>query len=364
MAVFQKKDRKGKKCWYIDYYLGGKRKWELVGFEPFVTKAVAEQAERKRRSDIYSGAFIDPKKESKMTFAEFSERYIELHSKKNKSWRDDECRMKDLTAHFESLLLTEVTPDKIEAFISGQRAKKIRSKTGIDRNITLTTINRKLMLLKSMFNRAIDWGDYNLAHPMRRIKLFKENNARDRYLREGEIEALLKVCQEPLRSVVILALNTGLRQSEIRKIKFEDINLELDQLRVPDQKNGKKSYIPLNKGAREVLMQLETKPGLFNYDWRTSWRAAVKAAKITDFKFHDLRHTAGTYMLAACKNLTTVQRILRHSDPRMTQRYAHTMETQMNAAVSNMWTLNGHQNKSTEMKPEKATHSKSLVQNG
>jgi integrase len=152
-----------------------------------------------------------------------------------------------------------------------------------------------------------------------------------------------------------------MRKGEIRLIKFEDINLELDQIKIPNQKNGKTSFIPMNKAAKDALMQLQTHPGLFDYDWKKAFLNALKKAKITDFRFHDLRHTFGTYALKNCKNLTTVQRIMRHADPKTTLRYAHTIDTELKSAVDNMWTVGWTVKDPNLMEKKNDTSSKSFA---
>ena len=81
--------------------------------------------------------------------------------------------------------------------------------------------NRELSCLKTLFNKAIEWGKLEL-NPMKKVKLWKENNQRVRYLEKEEIKRLLENCPDYLKPIVLVALNTGMRQGEILNLQWPD----------------------------------------------------------------------------------------------------------------------------------------------
>ena len=111
---------------------------------------------------------------------------------------------------FPEKLLHELTPLDIEKY------KKERIKT-----VAPATVNRELACLKTIFNKAIEWGKVE-QNPVRKVKLYQENNRRVRYLESDELDRLLPECADHLNPMVTTALNTGMRRGEILNLKWKD----------------------------------------------------------------------------------------------------------------------------------------------
>jgi len=94
------------------------------------------------------------------------------------------------------------------------------------------------------------------VNPVRQVHLFKENNQRVRYLSQEEMRSLLDNAPEPLKSIIIIALHTGMRQGEIVNLKWHDINLELKTVYLEDTKSGEKR-IPINEIVCNLLWTLK-----------------------------------------------------------------------------------------------------------
>src|SRR5687767_6998926 len=112
--------------------------------------------------------------------------------------------------------------------------------------------NREVAMLKNLYNRCREWGLYEGENPAVGIKLLKEPQQRLRYLEHDEEARLLERCTEPLRSLLIVAINTGLRiEAEALKLKWEDVDFRRKQLTVPAAyaKSGKTRTISLNSRA-------------------------------------------------------------------------------------------------------------------
>lgn len=187
---------------------------------------------------------------------------------------------------------------------------------------------------KHFFQKAEDWG-LIAENPNRRIKLQKENNRRLRFLSLEECGNLLASCSSlMLRQIVEMALNTGMRKSELLLLEWEHVNLRQGFLEILDQKNGEYDTIPLNKRSAEILRsiprRLDSKyvfpgkiPGKPFADLKRRFGNTVKSAGLKDVTFHTLRHTAASYLVMAGVDLATVREILRHKSFSMTLRYSH-----------------------------------------
>jgi len=221
--------------------------------------------------------------------------------------------------------------------------------------VSPASVNRELATLKNMFTMAIKWS-YVKTNPAKEVKLLKEPPGRLSYLKPEEFKALLTVCNDHIRPIIVTALNTGMRKGELQKLKWTDIDFKNRKITVVESKNNESRVVPINKTLHKELFPLSKrskgeyvfsdKNGLPYGDIKKSFLTALKKAKIEDFHFHDLRHTFGSYLVMQGVNLKTVQQIMGHKDIRMTMRYAHLSPEYVQKAVEtldNLWSLFGHQ---------------------
>jgi integrase len=113
-------------------------------------------------------------------------------------------------------------------------------------------------ILGLIYHVRDEWKILN-SHPCQGVKQFKESNRRPRFLTAEECKTLLDACpgaDATLRQVIELALNTGMRKSEVLRLKWEHANLRQEDLEILDQKNGEYSTIPLDKRALEILRSI------------------------------------------------------------------------------------------------------------
>lgn len=322
--------------YWIDYRVNGRRVRRKIGPQ----KKLAEGIMRKIRVEILEGRYLDRKKQEKMTFKEFSEIYAENYGKKKKSWETtDVCYLKKFNAFFGSKYLFEITPEMVERY----RTERLLQKTNKGNLVSPVHLNRELACLKCMFNRAIDWGRVS-DNPVRKVKFVKENNPRNRYLSDDELKNLINCSAEALKPVILFAVNTGMRLGEIQGIKWGDVNFERGFVTLRETKNGETRYVQMNRIVRETLLNLKmtakdqnsyifcNKAG-FPYNPRVPFKKALTKANISDFRFHDLRHTAASYLAMAGIDLNTIRVILGHKSIRMVLRYAHLSDTHQALAV-------------------------------
>ena len=242
--------------------------------------------------------------------------------------------------------LTEVLPwsdkrlDQIDVkLVERWQAKRINS------GISPWSVKRDIAALRAMLSKAVEWGHLE-THPLAALKAPQApDNIRIRYLSKEEgkrLQAALEAKETPayLRTIVTLALNTGLRRGELLKLDWSSVDLKAKLLTVTAQtaKSSKTRHVPLNKKALAALKTwkkpINRKGPVFGLgDIKKSWRTLLKLAEITDFRFHDLRHTFASRLVMAGIDLNTVRELLGHSDIRMTLRYAHLAPEHAAAAV-------------------------------
>lgn len=338
MGVF----KKGKN-WYIDYYLKGQRKRKKIG----PSKKLALQVLKDVQAKIVKKEYLGILEEKRILFEDFAEQYLN-YAKANKArstFRRDQVSVDHLTEFFKGKYLFEITPEMIENY-KVSRLEKVEP----------APINRELACLRHMYNKAIEWG-YLKSNPVKSIKRLKEPPGRLRYLKPEEVKRLLDACHNHIRSVVITALNTGMRKSELFNLKWKDVDLENRKITVINSKNNESRIIPINQTLYEELLSLSKKSNgeyVFSHsngipfgDIKKGFSSALKRAGIEDFRFHDLRHTFGSYLVMQGVDLRTVQQIMGHKDIKMTMRYSHLSPEHIQEAVKkldSLWTLFGHQN--------------------
>jgi len=335
-GIYYQKGKRGG-TWWITYYVGTRQRKERVGKDGEVTKTDAKKALRSRMGDIVQGHFDVAKTEKQPTLREFAKDYMAWSKQNKKSWDSDEYRLRyHLLPFFGDYPLNEITPWIIEKYRSKRNQTKAKK----------ATINREIGTLKAVFNKAILWGKTR-ENPVRKIKLYQENNTIVRYLTKTEASRLIASCEPFLRSIVLLALNTGMRKGEIFKLQWRDVNLKRGIITIRDGKDGRDAHIPMSENVKALFSSLPRfddnphvfpgmKPDAPLNNVTNSWRTARKKAGIKDFRFHDLRHTFASWLVMDGIDIYTVKDLLRHKSIEMTMRYTHLAPEHKQAAVNRL----------------------------
>jgi len=169
--------------------------------------------------------------------------------------------------------------------------------------------------------------------------LLTENNQDERILTPEEEVRLLNFGSPELRAILVCALNTGMRKSEILTLKGSNVDLESNVITLEhtNTKSKKTRRIPINSVLRKLLLEQKLKGGGSEYVFLSSngnpykrhdslkqaFNGALRRAEIKGLRFHDLRHTAATRMIESGASIVAVCRILGHADLKTTMRYAH-----------------------------------------
>ena len=212
--------------------------------------------------------------------------------------------------------------------------------------------NRVLALMSKAFNLSEVWGwRPDGTNPCRHLGRYKEKK-RERFLSQKELKRLAEVLkaaevertESPYALAMIwLLLFTGCRSSEIRKLRWSEVDLDSRCLRLADSKTGEK-VVQLNQQAVGILKGLEQVSGnpfvICGLKQRSPlgdlngpWRRIRKAVGIEDFRLHDLRHTYASFGASAGLSLPVIGGLLGHSQPSTTQRYAHIGSDSVNEAA-------------------------------
>lgn len=191
-------------------------------------------------------------------------------------------------------------------------------------------------------NKAIEWH-YLKDNHLQIVKKLKEPPGRLRYLTDDEMKTLLRECALHLRPMVIVALNTGFRKSEILNLRWSDVDMTNRVITVQKSKNNESKIVPINETLYRTLISLKHcsdgrpvfagKDGKPYVDIRKSFAAALKRAGIKNFRFHDLRHTFASPLVMAGVDIRTAQELMGHKDIRMTMRYSHLSSAHLKEAV-------------------------------
>jgi integrase len=215
-----------------------------------------------------------------------------------------------------------------------------------------STVNQYLSTLTHAFSVAVrEWGWLD-DNPMRRVQKLRLPAPRTRYLADDERERLLVACQQSsnpvLHMVVMLALATGARKMELLTLTWADVDLRRRELTFRITKSRHVRVVPLAEHVFDLLRdhtkvrRLDTQmvfprpDGLQPVDIRHAWAKALQAAKVADFRFHDLRHSFASYAAMSGASLVDLQTLLGHSSPSMTSRYAHLAQPHLIGVVERM----------------------------
>jgi integrase len=318
--------RNGK--WYIDYYADGLRIRECVG----KSKTEAINALAVRKAEIVQGRYNFESKKRSPLFEEFADEYLKYSEANKKSFKRDISSLGNIKPCFKGKRLSDICALDVERYKSN---RKNQVKPG--------TVNRELSCLKHLYTKAIEWGKAE-NNPCKGVKMFREDNKKERILSDVEAEKIIAASTENLKAIIITALKTGMRLGEILNLQWKDVELDKGVITVEKSKNGKVRKIPINKLLTNILSNIKTKGKIFVFgngvkplvNVRDTFLRAVKAAGVDHVRFHDLRHTFATNLVMNGFDIVTVKELLGHSSIEMTMRYSHPTPENKKRAVESL----------------------------
>jgi integrase len=345
-GIFERPPRS--RTWWISYCdVEGKRHREKIG-----RRSAALDALARRRMEVKDGRFIPPKKGARLTFRELA--MAAMVRKKLRlaplSYRSDGERLDVLLRLIGNVPADRLTPARIEETLAALI---------VQRGIKKATANRYHALGSSVYKFAVDAGKLQF-NPFSKVRRFPEKASRLRFLSKDEEFALRKAIADPDDQSITrevcqahiaefdLALNSGMRRGEQFFAKWSDVDYERRLLSVVG-KTGPR-HIRLNKAALNALKDLDRlkerkespkyicpdASDEIQRDSRTWLNDALKKAKVSNFRWHDLRHTFASRSIAAGVSIAALQELLGHKTIQMTMRYAHLAPSHLQDAVEKM----------------------------
>lgn len=336
---------------HYDFVVKGSRFHGSTGTS---NRRAAEAIEAKLRTDAAEGTVL--KRRPQLTIDAAAQRFWEEKAKFEASHKTTEYQLANLVAGVDrdgagkNLLISDIDGSKLATYVARRRA-----------HVAPSSVNREIELLRRLMRRAQrvwgvdtgeqmpDWGAVMLPEPDQRV----------RELTDVEEAALFQHLRPDLHAIVRFAIMTGIRLTNVIRLTWPQVDFTngLIRLMVKSVKPGGDVHtVPLTPA---VVAMLGVERGrhptyVFTYacvrtskhrhrtlrypfsktGWRKPWKAALAAAKIDDFRFHDNRHTAATRTLRESGNLKVVQRMLGHKRIETTAKYAHAQVEDVRAAMA------------------------------
>lgn len=324
--------------WYLDFRHNGVRYQRRLGRH--ITRQVARELATVQRAAILRGeSGIGPKKRKDIDFEKAKEQFLAWveTNKRPRTMRGYRQCLVHLSHSFQGKRLSQISAFDVE------RHKKRRVEAH-----ARVRANREIACLKTLINRCKDWGFYEGANPATAVKKLEEPQRRLRYLEPDEEGRLLAAAPELLRSLIVVAVNTGLRiGAEALTLRWPDVDLDRGTLTVlaAYAKNKRTRTVNLNSRAIEALTALKAAArSEYVFSKRTGQpygsmekpfakacaRAGLAGSGVT---LHTLRHTFASRLVMAGVDLRTVQELAGWADLSMVQRYAHVSQEHKARAV-------------------------------
>lgn len=335
--------------WYLDCHINGIRHLRRLG--KGISRSVASELAQVHRAGILKGELGIGKKAKDLPFAEARVKFETwmMAEKRSTTVRGYQQCLDRLARTFGNKRLSGITPWAIEAYKRDRSLgiKLVERPFGIseqewNRRVKQALrgapirVNRELAVLKTLFNRCREWGLYEGENPVCRVKFRKEPKVRLRWLDPGEESRLLSQLSSPLRALVTVGIQCGLRiRAEALTLKWASVDLKRAILTVEAAyaKNGRTRTIPLNSVALEALLAhkaISTSEYVFanqeGNPYRTigaRFKRACHEAKLSGVTPHTLRHTFASRLVMAGVDLRTIQELGGWQTLSMVERYAH-----------------------------------------
>ena len=325
----------GKRKYILQYRTKSNRQRRLViGPHGPLTAEKARDTARDLLAQVHGGG--DPAGDIKATreaptVADLAADYLQRHALPNKrpeSVRSDRSMLdRVVLPRLGKVKAAAVTRRDVEVIHTGLRTKPYRA-------------NRVLALLSKMFNLAVAWG-WRGDNPAKGIPRFHEDR-RQRWLSAEELSRLWAALEaHPNRraaNAVKLMVLTGARRSEVLNATWDQFDLDRGVWTKPSHhtKQKRTEHVPLSKPGLALLTAMKAeadaeqphlfpgdKPGQPLGDIKHFWQRVCREAGLEGVRLHDLRHTYASSLVSGGVSLHIVGRLLGHTQPQTTARYAH-----------------------------------------
>ena len=291
----------------------------------FKRRPDAKRWVQQTESAIRERRYFKTVESTRRTFDEAISRYLEtILPQKPRCANSQSVQLNWWRQNLGNRVLADITP----VLVAECRDKLAKGMTVRNHQRASSTVNRYLAVLSHLFTVAVnEWG-WAEDNPLRKVTKRKEPRGRVRFLSDSERERLLAAAKKSLSSnlylIIVLCLSTGARKMEILGLQWKDVDLERGIITLHETKNGERRVLPVTGHALELLKKhainrsgavlvfpSHSPIGKRPIDVRTPFKTALKKAEITDFRFHDLRHSAASYLAMNGASLAEIAEVLR-----------------------------------------------------
>ena len=338
----------GKRFFLVQYRRHGRTRRVMIGQFGIITAEQARREATRMLGDV-RGAAGDPAAQRDLerqatTMKQLGERFLKQHVAIR-------CKSSTKREYKRSVELF------LDPFFANQRVRSVTPANVAELHCSLSHIpyqaNRTLGVLSKMMNLAETWGLRDKhSNPCEDIERYPERK-RERFLSSGELRALGQALQaaeaDDVESFYAIAafrllLLTGCRLSEIQTLKWDHVDLDQMESRLPDSKTGAKTVhlghatvdllraLPRVSGNPYVIVGKKEKAHLA--DLQRPWRRIRNSAGLGDVRIHDLRHTFASGGLLVGEGLSMIGKLLGHTQVQTTARYAHLVSDPMKKAAN------------------------------
>jgi integrase len=334
-GIFQRKDRPGAfyGSWTDATGRRRKRKLDARTLQQARDVLAAERAKAEKARVL---GYMPPGKE---TFAEIMPRYLRHQKARITPHAYERTRGivdGQLKAVFGAVKLANIRRTDIQKYVTERSAE-----------VSPGTVTKELNVIKHLFKLAVEWELIPL-NPAQGVKGPKVPAGRVRYLQPTELHAVLEACPDWLRPIAGLLAFSGMRRSEVLGLRWLDVDRKGERIVLPQTKNGDARIVWLNmlacqvldsipqNGARPTDHVFSASDEVTPENVSLAFLRACRKVGIADFRLHDLRHTAASWLRMSGADLQDVAELLGHRDLRMTKRYSHLSPAHLSAAVKRL----------------------------
>lgn len=340
----------GVKSFVVQYrsrQTGQSKRKTLGRYGPTLSLHAARDMAKKLLSEVVRGE--DPVTTARAarhapTVHQLAEQYLSEHAipkKRPGSIRNDRSMLdRCILPKMGSLRVRDVTHAQVQKLHNAMRETPYQA-------------NRTLALLSKMFELSMRW-EMRADNPARGVEKFAEEK-RDRWLSGTELKRLLTALSEHPNQIaadaIRLQLLTGARIGEVLNAQWTDFDLDRGVWIKPSHhtKQKRREHLPLSAAACALVAEMQASradlgpwlipgrsPEQPYKDLKAFWRSVTKAASLQNYRIHDNRHTHASHLVSSGLSLPIVGRLLGHTNPLTTQRYAHLADDPLRQAAEVM----------------------------
>jgi integrase len=342
MSITSYKQTNGEKRWKADFWLSfSDRPPKRVIKTGIYTKELAKQFERKSKVSAFEGTYFDKQKVSKATVKEAWEAYQPVGKRDRKDWVSVMSRMVSVIEYFGKRRVKSLTVSDVDLY----RAKRSKDTTRMGSPPAVATVNREVAMLRLVLNHAVSYKLIT-TNPLKDLKMVPENNTRECVITPEQFQRLWDCAEEPLKPILVVAFETGMRKGEILGLQWSQVDLNARTIRLTGRDTKTKSariiaLSPLVIEALEGLARSINGYVFVNPSTGRPWNQIKKvfnrakcAAGLEDIWFHDLRRSFVTNWRRQGVPESVIMKMSGHTTHQVFSRYNIIAETDLHSAVA------------------------------